>query len=60
MRYQLGRFLQLVGLVLLPVGIAGNLAQPERVTLWVSLTIAAVGIAVFYLGWLLARGQEGG
>jgi hypothetical protein len=31
----------------------------RRVTLGVSLLIAGAGIAVFYLGWLLARGRGG-
>jgi hypothetical protein len=59
MRYRLGRFLQLFGLILMPVGIAGNVARPEEVTLGVSLLIAGAGIAVFYVGWLLSRGQSG-
>lgn len=59
MRYRLGRLLQLIGLILLPVAIAGNVARPEQVTLSISLVIAGVGVAVFYLGRLLTRGQEG-
>ncbi|MCS6849715.1 MAG: hypothetical protein NZ700_00930 [Gemmataceae bacterium] len=55
MLYLLGRLLQIVGLILLPVGVAGNLARPEEVTLAVSLGIAGVGVAVFALGWLLQQ-----
>jgi hypothetical protein len=51
MRYKLGRFLQLIGLLLLPVGIAGNLARPETVTVGQSLLIAGAGMVIFYLGW---------
>ena len=44
--FALGRLLQLLGLILLPVAIAGNLAN-ERLTLMQSLTLSAVGVLVF-------------
>ena len=53
----LGRLLQLLGLILLPVAIAGNLAN-ERLTLMQSLTLSAVGVLVFSLGWLLQQGAR--
>ena len=53
----LGRLLQLVGLILPPVAIAGNLAN-ERLTLMQSLTLSAVGVLVFSLGWLLQQGAR--
>jgi uncharacterized membrane protein len=53
MLYKLGRFLQLLGLLITPIGIAGNLAREEEVPLKTTLTIAAVGIGIFYLGWLI-------
>jgi len=53
MVYRLGRFLQLLGLLVLPVGVAGNIANPEMVGVRASLGIAATGIAVFALGWAL-------
>jgi hypothetical protein len=53
MRYRLGRFLQLVGLILLPIAIAGDLAN--SLELRQSLTLSTVGIAVFFLGWLLQQ-----
>ena len=53
----LGRLLQLVGLIILPVAIAGNLAN-ERLTLMQSLTLSAVGVLVFSLGWLLQQGAR--
>ena len=59
MVYRAGRFLQLLGLLILPLAIAGNLAN-ERLSLADSLKMSAVGILVFALGWLLqqaARGQ---
>lgn len=49
--YQLGRTLQFLGLVVLPIGIAGNLA--ESLTLWQSLILSGAGMLIFYLGWLL-------
>lgn len=58
MRYRLGRLLQLLGLVLVPVGIAGNVAA--SLTLWQSLTVSAVGIGMFLLGWLLQQGARPG
>lgn len=54
MLYKLGRFLQLAGLVILPIAIAGNVA--EKLELWPSLTLSAVGMCVFYLGWQMQRG----
>ena len=53
MLYKLGRFLQLVGLLLLPVGVAGNLVpEPRQIDLRTSLSISAIGVAVFLVGWL--------
>jgi hypothetical protein len=53
MLYKLGRFLQLLGLILLPVAIAGNIAREEVINLKVSLLISGIGIGVFFLGWLI-------
>jgi hypothetical protein len=47
--------LQLLGLLLLPVAIAGNVAREEQINLKVSLTISAVGVLVFLLGWMLQQ-----
>jgi hypothetical protein len=55
--YTLGRLLQLVGLVLLPLAIAGNLAN-EQLNLKQSLGLSAVGIGVFSVGWLLQQGAR--
>ena len=55
--FALGRLLQLTGLILLPVAIAGNLVD-ERLTLMQSLTLSAVGVLVFSLGWLLQQGAR--
>jgi hypothetical protein len=55
MLFKLGRLLQFLGLVLLPIAVAGNMARPEEVTLWRSLGLSAVGIILFTLGWLLQQ-----
>jgi hypothetical protein len=55
MLYKLGRSLQLLGLLIAPVGVAGNLARPEEVDVKTSLGIAGLGIGVFFLGWLLQQ-----
>jgi hypothetical protein len=47
--------LQLVGLVLLPVAIAGEVMPDKRLDLRQSLTLSAVGVLVFILGWLLQQ-----
>jgi hypothetical protein len=52
MRYRVGRFLQLLGLCIVPTGIAGNVLYPAVVTEGVMLTITAFGAAIFVAGWL--------
>jgi hypothetical protein len=53
--YKLGRVLQLVGLVLLPIAVAGNLAPQDPFDLRTSLTISGAGVLIFGLGWLLQQ-----
>lgn len=53
MIYRLARLLQLLGLILLPVAISGELA--ERLHLKQMLLLAGVGMLVFFLGWLLQQ-----
>ena len=53
MLYRIGRFLQFAGLVILPIGIAGNVA--DKIDLRASLSIAATGVAVFIIGWCLQQ-----
>ena len=55
MLYKIGRFLQFLGLLLLPVGIAGNVARPEDVSLGMSLMISGVGMTIFVLGHLIQQ-----
>jgi hypothetical protein len=54
MLYKLGRILQLLGLLILPIAMAGNMAD-ERLTLGQMLTVSGVGIAIFFIGWLLQQ-----
>ena len=54
MLYRLARLLQLVGLLLLPIAMAGNIA--ERLDLRAMLVLAGIGVGVFALGWLLQQG----
>jgi hypothetical protein len=53
MAYKLGRFLQFLGLVILPVAIAGNLA--DKLDLKASLGLSGIGVIVFFAGWLLQQ-----
>ncbi len=56
MLYKVGRFLQVIGLfVLMPLGVAGNLARPDQIDLRTSLTISGVGVAIFIVGYLLQQ-----
>ena len=56
MLYRVGRGLQLLGLLITPIGVAGNVAGRED--LKGPLGIAAVGIAVFLVGWLLQQTKQ--
>jgi hypothetical protein len=58
MLYKLARFLQLLGLLIAPTGIAGNVVRPEDVDVKTSLGIAALGVGIFAIGWLLQQGAR--
>jgi hypothetical protein len=53
MLYKVGRVLQFAGLILLPVAVAGGVAN--RLDEKQELLIAGIGIAVFFLGWLVQQ-----
>ena len=53
MVYKLGRFLQLLGLIIVPIAISGNVSN--SLDLKDSLFFSAVGILVFFAGWLLQQ-----
>ena len=55
MFYRLGRGLQIIGMIVAPAGIAGNVLDPEKVRVQDSLAVAAVGIVVFAVGWLIQQ-----
>jgi hypothetical protein len=55
MLYKLGRLLQIVGLILLPLAIAGNLSPEKPMDLRSSLTLSAIGVGVFGLGYLFQQ-----
>jgi len=55
MLYKLGRFLQILGLLITPAGIAGNVVRQEEVDVKASLGIAAMGVGVFVVGWLVQQ-----
>ncbi len=58
MLYRLGRFLQLLGLLIAPVGLAGNLARQDLVSEGRELGILLIGVLVFGLGWSLQQGRR--
>ena len=53
--YRLGRLLQVVGMILLPLAIAGNLKPEDPLSLRESLTMSGVGVVVFVAGYLLQQ-----
>ena len=55
MFYRLGRLLQFTGMVILPLAIAANLAPERPIDLKTSLTLSGIGIAVFFVGWLVQQ-----
>jgi uncharacterized membrane protein YGL010W len=56
MLYKVARSLQFLALIVLPVAIAGNVA--EKLSLKESLIMSAVGAGLFVLGWLLQQGAK--
>ena len=57
MRYFVGKFLQLSGMVTLAGALAAGFTEP---TLWNELILMLVGILVFYGGWLVENRLPGG
>ncbi len=57
MVYRFARFVQFCGLMIMPLGIVGNVSN--RLSLRDSLTIAAIGMGVFAFGWLLQQNSKG-
>jgi hypothetical protein len=59
MLYRLGRGLQLLGLLIVPIALAGNLAElaggPFTLDLKEMLLLAGLGVLIFYIGHALQR-----
>ena len=53
--YKLGRLMQLIGMILLPLASAGNLSPEHTLPLKESLVLSGTGVVVFILGWLLQQ-----
>jgi hypothetical protein len=55
MFYRIGRMLQVAGMILLPIGMAGNILRPEVISVQESLVCGGVGVVVFMAGWLVQQ-----
>jgi hypothetical protein len=55
MLYKLGRALQVAGMIITPVGVAGNIYNQEQFPIRYSLTVAGIGVAVFFIGWMIQQ-----
>jgi hypothetical protein len=53
MLYKIARFLQFLGLIILPFAVSGNVA--EKLDLKQSLILSALGVSIFFVGWLLQQ-----
>jgi len=61
MIYKIARLMQLAGLVILPIAIAGNLAERNQtpvLDLKQSLVLSTIGCLVFFCGWLLQQSSK--
>jgi hypothetical protein len=48
----IGRWMQVIGMILLPIGLMYGLAQDDIKT---EVRLLAIGAFVYVLGWILAR-----
>ena len=53
MVYRIARIFQFVGLIILPIAIAGNVA--EKIDLRESLSLSALGVLAYIIGWALQQ-----
>ncbi len=59
MRQKLGRLIQLVALIVLPLAMAGNLVPNDPLPPGTMLGFTVAGVALFYFGWVLSSpGKE--
>ena len=56
MLYKIARFLQLAGLIIVPIAISGNVA--DKLDLKESLSLSTVGCFLFLCGWLLQQSSR--
>jgi hypothetical protein len=56
MLYKVGRVIQFVGLAVLPIAMAGNMA--DRLSVKDMLVLTAGGVLVFLVGWLLQQSSK--
>jgi len=54
--YKVGRALQISGMIILPIAMAGEVAG--KLDLKQMLILAGLGIVVFFLGWLLQEAAK--
>jgi hypothetical protein len=55
MLYQLGRLLQVIGMIVVPLAIAANVAPEHAIDLRTSLTFSGLGVGIFGVGWLIQQ-----
>lgn len=60
MRYRLGRVLQILGMLIAPTGMVGNVVDPANVSEKHVLGAACIGVAVFLVGRAVQGTPTGG
>ena len=58
--YRLGRLLQLIGMLMLPIAIAGNLVPEDPLSLKTSLLLSGAGVGTFIVGYVLQNAGKKG
>jgi hypothetical protein len=53
MAYQVGRLLQGIGMIVLPLAIIANVAPEHAIDLRTSLMFSSLGVRIFRVGWLI-------
>jgi hypothetical protein len=55
MLYGLGRLLQVIGMIILPLAIAAQISPVNPISLGTSLAFSTIGVVVFLLGYLIQK-----
>ncbi len=58
--YRVGRVLQVIGMLLLPIAVAGNVAPNSPLSLRASLMLSGAGVVVFVVGYWMQQAGRGG